>query len=451
MQKSFWQRRRRRIIVLSLLAIAVAWYNDLFSACLNKWAKSAIAIDHLDEAQRLLTTAELFSEKNPETSFLLARVARKQSRPDDFRDHLRAYVARGGLDAVAQAENLLAAASSGQAPELMGQLADLLVSQTADTDEVCYAFANGFLIANDLEQAFVLIHEWKQSFPEDPRPHYVNGRVQDHLSNQHGAEQEYRAALDRRPDHYPSAFALGRLLLQNNHPKEALEFFRRCRAMNYDAASRIEEAKCLRQIGDIEQAREILVEVTSLSVEQLRTAYDCVSEPLQGRPDLAELGSLLVSIGSAKDALPVLEEALKANPRDLDVRYMRGIALRETGSVEEGGKEIQSVSTSRQELSRADAIVDTIDLARPHVAERIEIGEIYLRNGSLKTAEFWLLSAVSHEPTNRRAHELLAELYTIWAEIDPQVEADRADAFRDRLKALDATANKSTLPDEAKK
>lgn len=450
MQKSFWQRHHRRILVLLLLIMVTAWFNDFFSACLNQWAVKAIRVDHLDTAQDLVTIGEWFYERNPQSSFLLARIARKQGRPEDFRNHLSSFVSRGGGDSAAVAENVLAAASSGQAPSLMRELSDLLIAQTVDTDELCYAFANGFLIANELEQAFVLIHEWKQSFPNDPRPHYVNGRVQDHLSNQRGAEEEYRAALARRPDHYPSAFALGRLLLQNNHPEEAIAYFRSCRGMKHNAASRIEEAKCLRQAGEVEAAQEMLKEITSLSVEELRIAYECVSEPLVGRPDFAELGSLLVSIGSAKEALPVLEQALKANPRDLDVRYMRGIALREIGNVSEGGKEIKSVSASRQELSRADAIVDTMDLSRPHVPERLEIGEIYLHHGSLKTAEFWLLSAASHEPTNRRALELLAELYATWSKIDAEIDEGRAEAFRERLKTLEANVDDTSLPRETK-
>ena len=436
MPRWFWQRRRRIACGVLLAAIATAWYQDALSAYPNRKADRCLKIDHLDDAEWWLDLSEMCLDQNPRTSLLRARIARKKGDAELFTDYLRSFIDQGGSPDRAEKENILAAAAAGQSPALMGQLADLLIAQDIDTDEVCCAFANGFLVANDLQQAFVLIHEWKQSFPEDPRPHYANGRVQDHLSNQAVAEQEYLLALDRVPDHYPSAFALGRLLLENNHPAEALDCFRICLPMKHSAAARIGEAKCLRQLGEIDQAKQILDNVVSLPLEELRTAYERVSETIEGRPDCAELGSLLVSTGEAEEAINYLTMALDANPRDLDVRYSRGIALRETGRVEEGLAEIASVSAAREELTRADRIVDSIDPTRPQVPERIQIGEIYLNHGSFKTSEFWLLSALSHDHENPRALELLIRLYTDWEELNPEFREQQASNYRRQLQSL---------------
>ena len=190
------------------------------------------------------------------------------------------------------------------------------------------------------------------------------------------------------------------------------------------------------ELGEIDQAKQILDNVVSLPLEELRTAYERVSETIEGRPDCAELGSLLVSTGEAEEAINYLTMALDANPRDLDVRYSRGIALRETGRVEEGLAEIASVSAAREELTRADRIVDSIDPTRPQVPERIQIGEIYLNHGSFKTSEFWLLSALSHDHENPRALELLIRLYTDWEELNPEFREQQASNYRRQLQSL---------------
>ncbi len=405
-------RFRGRVVALLAAGVIGAglWGTGACSFLFNEFAQRAIQRDHLDEAFDWLIWSGACRDGNPETHFWRARVSRKLGLIDEFVAERERFVNSGGDRTRARRETSLAKAHLGEAQGLVQELADLLVEQDGDGDEICEAFANGFLIQNDYQQAFVLIEQWKQSFPNDPRPHFANGRVQDHLNNWPAAEKEYRDALAKQPDHYPSAYNLARLLLVNNHPADALPLFERSLGMRYNAIARIGIAKCQRQVGQTDLSRQTLTDVLREPAEHLSLSYQRLGEKLEGNPAAAELGSLELSAGRFASALKFLSIAHQANPRDLDVRYARALALRQAGQVAEGAQEIEAANAARAALVNADQIVDKLNPLQPQVEERLQVGEIYLRHGSLKTAEFWLTSALAHAPDSDRGRALLKEL-----------------------------------------
>ncbi len=415
--------RRVRAVVFCLLVTAL-WYFQFFSFLLNGLAIRQLRVDHFDRTEKLLRWSVSLRDRNPETYRLLARLNQKLSQFEEFSKHIKMFSDLGGDPNIARREEILFRATTGEARALMSELANLLIDQEGDADEVCSAFANGFLVDQEFEQAFVLIDQWKINFPDDPRPHAANGRVQDYLSNNAVAEKEYNDALLKCPSHYPSAFALGRLYLESQHPREALELYSRCLSMGKNAAAKIGAAKCYRQLGDTEQARKLLLEVIDLPREELVISYRYLGEVLEGEPAALELGSIELGAGNNEAALKHLTTAYNADPTDLDVRYTRAMAMRQCGQVELGNKELQAVNDSRKALQIADKIVDKINPLEPHVEERVRVGQLYLENGSLRTAEYWLKSALAFDSRSLAAHELLAELYSRKARKDKRLEPD---------------------------
>ncbi|WP_145205390.1 tetratricopeptide repeat protein [Thalassoglobus polymorphus] len=442
---SLSRQRIQRFIAMLLILVGL-WYFQTFSYLSNWRAEQHLKVDHFDRAENALDWSLFFRDRNPETYRLRARLNRKLGQYDLFSENLEQFAQLGGDPLQARREEILARASGGEAPALMEELVKMLKNQEGDADEVCSAFANGFLVGQEYNQAFVVIENWKQSYPEDPRPHYTNGRVQDYLQNDYVAEQEYRDALAKCESHYPSAFALGRLLLETQHPQEAIKFFSRCLAMKKNGAAKVEIGKCYRQLGETEKAREVLEEAMNLPIDELMASYLLIQEIPAGNPAAFELGSLELGAGNNEAALKFLNIAYEADPSNLDVRYARAIALRQSGATEAGSAELQAVNNARTALQKADKIIDGINPVHPYVEERLQVGELYLNNGSLKTAEFWLKSVLAYEPTSIRAHELLSELYTRKAKRDSLFlkEAEYHSKTANRLSAI----QQNTTPTE---
>jgi tetratricopeptide (TPR) repeat protein len=207
--------------------------------------------------------------------------------------------------------------------------------------------------------------------------------------------------------------------MQQNRPQDALEQFRQCESMKYNAAPRIGEARALRSLGEVDEARRILEAVVTLSREDVRRSFQRVGDRFEGAPAKLELGTLESASGRYKQALPWLDAAVRANPRDLSARHAWGIALRGVGRNDEAARELAAVREARIALREVDRLADLIHKNPDLVDERVRIGELYLKYESQLTGEFWLNTALARDPRNKRARELLAELYESRAADDP--------------------------------
>ncbi len=399
--------------------LAALVFSGSLAAIPREFAVQALDRHDPDGAQRWLDWAARLGPGDPETAFLKARLLRKLGRAVDSGEALERAV-RLGLDPQrARRETLLARASSGDVLDIAFELDRMLIDPGDDGREICEAYANGLLMAADYDTAGAIIQVWKQDFPDHAQPYYLSGRALEHLSRHEQAEQEYRAALDRQPDHLPALYAMGRFLLSRNQAEEARTFFERGLDFPHNAAPRIGLAKYYRSQGRPDEARRLLEQVVALPHEALVQGYQRVDEPLEGLPAHYELGSLLSSLGDHASALPLLDQAVAADPGNQEARYARGLALRNAGRLDEASAELEAVAAARQALTEADRLVDQIRLDEPMVAERLRIGELYMQYGSRKRGEMWLKAALAYDPHLQRAHELLAEYYAERAREDP--------------------------------
>lgn len=133
--------------------------------------------------------------------------------------------------------------------------------------------------------------------PEKFPPNYYLAETLYALADDAGAEQRYRKALELDPKSALAALGLGRALANQRKYDEALECYQR--AGQLDPAYRdylIELATRMEEKGDSFRAMAL---------------YRQFSE----RPEVAErLGNLLLSAGQVDEAIPHLEAAVKASP-----------------------------------------------------------------------------------------------------------------------------------------
>ncbi len=409
-------RRPRRwlhlIAGIAVVGLVAIWWTGALAIWPRHQAQQAIHEGRLDEAETLIRRALWIDGGSAESYFLLARIQRKLGSLPEFVDSLDEAVEQGLSRERAERERLLAQAQSGQIAETQAELDYwLLHAEDAEGPELLEAYVNGCLVSARLNEAGVLIDGWEEAFPADPQPNYYRARMLMYTREHEQAAEQLRRALEKRPEHHAAAYLLGQVLIQQNKIDEALVYFQQSTEMHYNAAPLIAEAKTLRTLGRVDEARTVLQGVIELPEEELRLSYRRVGDRYEGAPAHFELGNLESALGNHEAALPFLEEALRANPRDLTARYAYGISLRGVGRVDEAAVELATVSDARQELVEVDGLADRVAADPTLVEERVRIGELYLTYESQLTGEYWLKTALVRDPDNPRAHALLATLY----------------------------------------
>ncbi|MFG0334110.1 MAG: tetratricopeptide repeat protein [Maioricimonas sp. JB049] len=416
-------RRRRRLIVLlglCLTGVFVTVWTGALARFPQQLATSALAAQRVDEAEAHLEWARWLAADNKETEFLLARVRRKQGRTEAMLTQLKKASRLGVNPERIRREQLLAMAQAGQLKGRYDQLDALLLDPRDDGREILDAYVNGLLRNANYQAAGYLIDSWSREFPDDAQPHYISGRIQRHLRNFESAEEKFRTALRKQPDHFAAAYQLADLLLQQKRPAEAIPLATTSLAMKYNAAPTLVLARCLRAQGDVDQARTLLEELADRPAEEIARSYHRVGQPLVGAPVAAELGTLELDSGRYDEALRWLTEAVDADPDNLDTRYSWAIALRQSGQVERSVEELKRVVDAREALTEVDRLADGLDPFKPHIEDRFRIGQLYMQHGSKRTAEFWLKSVLHFDPDHADAHRLLAEYYELRASEEPQ-------------------------------
>lgn len=405
------QHRWGKILLASATVGALCWWSGVTAILPRIFAERAIRTHNLDEAEQWIRFALRVSHDSADDYFVLARIQRKQGNPESFNESLQQAVKLGLNSRFADNERLLAQAQSGQLDAILSRLDRLLISGEADGQEVLEAYVNGCLAAARLVQAEALIIAWADSFPEDGQPDYYRGRLRRFYGRNSKAAEAFSSVLAREPKHYPAAYLLGQILMEENRPEEALEQFRLASNMVFSAAPRIAFAKSLRSLGRVDQARVVLEEVVKVSPDDTLKSFHRVGDRFEGTPAQLELGNLELAVGNSEQAVKWLDIAVAACPGDLSARHARGIALRGAGRSAEASSELQAVKSARLALREVDQLADLVDKDPTLVDERVRIGELYITHESKKTGEYWLKSALARNPAHQRAHELLTELY----------------------------------------
>lgn len=391
--------------------MAVAWWSGGISRWFEYKAVQEIQARNLDAAEYYIRASLKFNSDSAESYFLLARLQRKRGELKQFGKTLKKAVALGLENQRAMNESLLAQAQAGAIQSIRSQLDKMLISGTDDGREVLEAYVNGCLASAYMQQAEALIEGWIQTYPQDAQAYYFKGRVLMYYNNLDLARKEFQKTLERKSDHYGAWYLLGQIQMQQNRPEEALNSFQECRGMEYNAAPEIAEAKALRSLGRVDDAREILEKTAAYSNDHVRRSFQILGERFEGAPVALELGSLELAAQRYEEAVHWLNQAVDANPRDLSALHARGLALRGAGRLEEARRDLDAVREARTQLREVDHLADQIQQDPSLIDERVRIGELYLKYESKLTAEFWLKSALTKNPQHPLAHRLLAQLY----------------------------------------
>lgn len=415
--------RMRRVWLGLFLCVAslAIWFSGGPVTLLHSRVSAHLTNRDYEDAQSMLAWIRTLGLANAETSFWDARLNRKLLQVSMVPELLQS-AGRGGFSPErVRREFLLLQAQTGQISDVMGDLKQMMVEPGEDGQEICEAYVNGALIAGVTDLALAILPVWKADFPKDPQAHYAHARLLEFEGSTEQAAGELRQALTLKKSHWPSRYALGRILLAQNRVEEASAEFDAATAMPHNAAVLYQKARCLRALGQTENAQFLLTQVVKLPQEEIIRSFLRVGEPLRGLPVQFELGTLESSLRNYDAALQLLNQVLDVDPKNVDARYARAIALRELKRIDDADRDFSEVQQVRERLKEVDRLVDEINNSpdEPHLEKRCRVGELLLKYENSGRGELWLRETLARDPAFLQAHQLLADHYSALATKEP--------------------------------
>ncbi len=380
-----------------LLAVALG-SEPLWIRWQESRARQALASRDNSRAAAALRQSLALAPDRAEGLFLLARLCRREGRPDRALALLGRAKALGGDPDRAERETLLVLAQAGRLRQAEPKLSALLIDPRDDGPDICEAYVQGYFTNLRLREAVTLIDAWEKDFPGDPQPHFRRGYVDEALGLWPEAITAYRRGLEMAPAETAMRFRLAKALKEAGQKAEAGEQFRRC------VEERPDEPEFVAGWAEhLVAERE-----TALARQRLRTL-------LAGHPDDFDarrlLGQIELAEGRFEAARAELVVAVRLRPYDTVAHEALGRSLRASGRAAEAKPHFDYVSEAEASLDRLNRLL-RLAVERPEDLDiRCEIGTILLRYGSPDDGEKWLRVVLEADPNHGRAREALAAHY----------------------------------------
>jgi thioredoxin-like negative regulator of GroEL len=362
-----------------------------------KLGEAALARGDGETALEYLLAAEVLNPRDARIEFLLARTYRRLGKSADIAAKLQAARDCGYSPERLEREWILVKAQAGLMSEAEPHFSRLLTNPGDDGQEICSAFASGYVQNYQFEKARRVLAAWIADYPDDPEPRVAVGRVALHVHDMPQAETHLRKALLLCPEYEGAATLLGRALAEQHKFEEALALIEQRRPRKRDDEMDLVRAECLLNLGRGGESEKLYEAVAARSPE------NCAA--------LLGLGQARVLSGRADAALEPLNRAFELCPRNLDVRYARAQALSLQGDRTQSESEFREISAARTALTRAGELAAGLARKPDDVGARFELGTTLLKFGDQREGVAWLLSILESEPDHQPTHRMLAEYY----------------------------------------
>ncbi len=409
--RGFWSRRTVLLSTVLILLISIFVWSGGVAGLANSIASNALAKNNSTQADWWLSISKSISS-DPHTDFLRARSARHQGNLELMSTCLKNAFDRGYDPRKLQREQTLALVNIGQMTKQMEEEINLWLSEPdVEVSEVVDSYSNGLVSLSRFAEARKLLFAWERDYPLSPLPNYRLARIHEHLSESDLAEVEYRKSAKKNPKFVNAKYSLGRLLLRQRRPAEALEFYRECDLGPSALAAKTGMAQCYKSLGDMDKASSLLLTVLESDQEQIKRSFLSVDETPERFVAASELGCIQTEIGQFSEGKKYLELALAAFPLDSIARYSYAVALRGLGMKKEADENFERTRATRLALDQVTVLQERINKDPRDSDARIKIGKIILENESERTGVYWINSVFSYAPGNLDAHTALVEYY----------------------------------------
>lgn len=420
----FTKTKRLWIVIPVVFGAAVicAWMLGGLAWCPQHFARQALVQRDYQRAWDWTQTARRLDTLNAETEFLQARIERKRGHIAEALRHLKRAETLGADRSQVRRELVLVQAQTGDLSDILVELDQMLIHHSDDGADICEAYVNGLLINGQLENAEVLIQQWTIAFPADPQPDHLRGRIAEFRKQPAQAERHYRAALVKQAHHFPSAYGLGRVLIEVQRWSEALDEFEKCLAFPVRGPAQLGMARALTGAGREDDALILLREAARTPRDVWFEASRQLGETTEYDNVSFELGVLEAKGGRHSEAIRWLQQAFQHNPRHMQARYQLALSLNSVGRGEEAKPHFQWRADLDAKLSERDRLHDLVERHSDDFKARIRLGELYLETESEAAGLLWLRGVLADEPQNQSAHAILADWFERKAQSQPEYQ-----------------------------
>jgi tetratricopeptide (TPR) repeat protein len=386
------------LVLLLLLVNVVAWQRKPIAGWLGQLAFHRAGSDP-SRAQQYITIAQWLSKQSPQVALARARLRRHQTDLDEFRRELQRARYLGIDSELAEREQWLALAQSGNMSVAGPQLVNLLETGGGEEAEISEAFAVGYMRMRDYASALALLGAWANELPNDARPHAWIGQIKSELRASEEAEKAFREALRLDPENAAAALGLGQLLLDLKRSDEAIDFFRI--AVSDDevgASASAGLASALQAQSRPQEAAEVL----EVGLNRFPDDYRLLAQKADG----------LVEQGEYAAAEQLLKSEIESGSRRRELRYTYAVALRGIGRVDEAAEHFAYANEAAERIAAANLRIADVTSDPTNAELRYEIGYAHLTYGNIEDGLMWLRGALEIDPKHHASHRALAEYYS---------------------------------------
>jgi tetratricopeptide (TPR) repeat protein len=390
-------------LVLSLTLIAgVTWMLvGYFSLAYHRQAaRSAVEKYHSEEARRHLEKCLQLQPRDRESLLLATRTARRLGAYDEaegFLDRYKDEVDKDNDDLLL--ERLLLRIEQGEPDRFRRLCQDMVEKEDPSAFLVLEALVRAYVRMYRPGDADFCLRFWLERESDNTQAVYLKGLVREQMGREQEAIDEYRQVLKLDPQFHPARARMCNLLLARYGGDEALphlEYLEKEQPGNLD--TQVMLAKCLDQLGQRDQAEEILDSVLA-------------SHPYY--PDaLAQRGKLALRAGQYEQAEAWLREAVRLMPGEHEAQDQLYKCLSRQGKTEEARKAEMRLKEIEDDIEHLHELVTQQMPRSPHDARlHYQAGMLALRAGMVQEAIRWFESAVRENPGHVEAHKALARYY----------------------------------------
>jgi len=387
---------RRRALIGAVVASVVSVLALLAGEVAVSRARWLLDQRSHAQARSWLEVADWCSPRRGEVHFLRARLARREERYDDLRQHLsQAQITRWPVHEL-EREQWLALAQTGQFDALQPHWQDLFLHAGADGPEICRAYVLASMKRCRLADARRVLAGWKADFPEDAGPYELEGWLHAVLLEWSDAVAAYQQALQRDPDHQTAHRGLAEAQMKQLQFAAAEEHWSWLLQHNPgDAAAHVGLAECEFRQGQVAAARAELSTALSMAPNH----YEALM--LAGQLELAD--------DQPSRAVVHLQTAVGQRPEDAEARYVLGRALRAIGETAAAQEHLDYRQQAQPHLQRLNALMKLLPTQPADVPLRAEIAQLTTQWKSRAEGCRWWQSILDVDPRHQAALQHLAE------------------------------------------
>jgi tetratricopeptide (TPR) repeat protein len=338
---------------------------------------------------------------NAGAHFLLARNCRRAGQMNQWRNHLeQAATLRWPEDQI-DLEWQLRRAQIGDIWEVEESLLNRLNTRPPDEVIILEALVHGLMLNDRLVDVLLLTSTWIDSFPDDWLALLYRGDARLRLNgNTDEAIQDFKRALDLKPDISEGHLFLAMVLANTGDFKNALPHFQACVSrLSEDPRVLFGLAYCQYSLGRSSEARATLIQLFAVTKDHAAGFF------LQAKIELSE--------EAPEQAYLWMKKADKLAPNEVDVTNALIQVCQQLGKTQEALKYQRLL----EEVRTRDADLDKLATAvksRPDDAEpRFQLGMACLKLGRNLEASHWFQGILWKDPKHLPTLNALADHYKL--------------------------------------